>query len=210
MKRNGGMLAVVIAVLLGATPGSAAPVVDPASWRPVEVVDGVQVFAAEPPGEFWGLARGRVAAPADAIFHRLSNFEALPTMYPWLATVRVLERGDASCLVYFRYDLPWPLSDRCFTGLHRWWTEPSGTIVLTVEGAGGAPPEDGVVRIEDLLIRMTFAPVDDGSATDVAYLFRADLAGLLPRRVRAETAWKIPMNVILSLRRSLEPRYAHR
>lgn len=205
------MFAVVVAGLLHVTFAQAATIVEPATWREVQVVDGVQVFAAEPPGEFWGLARGRVAAPPAAIFQRVSDFESLPTMYPWLAVVRVLERADASSLVYFRYDLPWPLSDRSFTAAHRWWTEPSGAIVFLVEGTGSpAGEEEGVVPIENLLIRMTFAPLDDGAATDVAYLFRADLAGLLPRRVRAETAWKIPMNAILSMRRSLEPRYARR
>jgi hypothetical protein len=203
------VVAVVLAVLLAAGAARADVDTEPASWRLVDVVDGIRVWAAERPGEFWGLARGRVEAPADAIFRRVSDFEKLPRVYPWLDDVRVLERGDGNALVYFHYDLPWPISDRSYAATHRWWTEPSGTIVLDVEGAPGIPlPDDGAVHVERVLTRMTFAPV--GAATDVEYLFRADLAGMLPHAVRAQTAWKIPMNAVLSMRRSLEPRYASR
>jgi hypothetical protein len=205
------MVACVLAALLLTTAAPATAFVTPTTWQEVEVVDGVHVWAADAPGEFWGLARGRVAAPAESIFKRVSNFEALPQMYPWLGAVRVLERGAGSSRVYFRYDLPWPLSDRDYTAVHRWWTEPSGTIVFSVEGDGSVSSEtDGAVPIEGLLIQMTFAPIDGGSATAVDYLFRADLGGVLPRSVRAATAWKIPMNAILSMRRSLEPQQARR
>jgi hypothetical protein len=200
------MLAVVLAVLLAADVAHAEKLVEPASWRLVDVVEGVQVFAAEPGEEFWGLARGRVEASPETIFRRVSNFEALPHVYPWLDAVRVLERGDASALVYFRYDLPWPLSDREYTAAHHWRTEPSGTIALIAESSGLLAPHDhDVVPVEGLLVRMTFTPIRNGAATEVDYLFRGDLGGMLPRSVRAQTAWKIPMNTILSMRRSCEP-----
>jgi hypothetical protein len=168
-------------------------------------VDGIHVWAAETPRDFWGYAEGRVQASPEAIFARIGNFEALPHVFPWLATVRVLERGDHTALVYFRYDLPWPLSDRSYTARHRWWTEPDGTIVLDVEGTSGlGPPTGDAVAIERVLTRVVLTPVE-GTITEVGYLFRADLAGMLPRRVRAQTAWKIPLNVMLSMRRSLAP-----
>ncbi len=205
------MGALMLAVLLAATAAQAAGDAEPATWRVVDDVDGVRVWAAERPGEFWGLARGRVDAPADAIFRRVSDFEALPHVYPWLDAVHVLERGEDSALVYFHYRLPWPLSDRSYTAAHRWWTDPSGTIVLDAEEpAGAAAPADGAVHVEHVLTRMTFAPARNGAAADVEYLLRADVAGFLPRAVRAETAWKIPLNAVLSMRRSLEPRYALR
>lgn len=204
------MGALVLAVLLAAA-AQAAGDGEPATWRVADDVDGVHAWAAERPGEFWGLARGRVEAPPEAIFRRVSDFEALPRVYPWLDAVHVLERGDDSALVYFHYHLPWPLSDRSYTAAHRWWTEPSGTIVLDVDEPPGLPaPDDGAVHVEHVLTRMTFVPACDGAATDVEYLFRADLAGFLPHAVRAQTAWKIPLNAVLSMRRSLEPRYALR
>jgi hypothetical protein len=206
------MVALVVAVLLlGAIDASPAGASDVATWRLTDVVDGVSAWSAEGPDEYWGLARGRVDAPPGVIFGRVSNFEALPTMYPMLDAVRVLERGPATALVYFHYDMPWPISDRSYTAAHRWWTEPTGAIVLDVEDANSeAPPDDGAIHIERLLARLTFAPVGDGAATDVEYLFRADLAGMLPRRVRVATAWKIPLNAVLAMRRSLAARYALR
>jgi hypothetical protein len=196
-------------MLVAAVP--AATFVTPTTWREVEVVDGIHVWAADGPGGFWGRARGRVQAPAESLFRRLSDFESLPHLYPWLVDVRVLERSAESSLVYFRYDLPWPISDRDYVAIHRWRTEPSGTIIFGAEGEGvSASHDDDTVSVEGLIVQMTFAPIEDGIATDVEYLFRADLGGMLPRSVRAATAWKVPMNAILSMRRSLEPRYAHR
>jgi hypothetical protein len=113
--------------------------------------------------------------------------------------------------VWFHYDLPWPLSDREYTAQHRWWTEPSGTIVLDVEGANDlGPPPEGAVEVERVLTRIVMSPLDGGTASEVEYLFRADMAGLLPRAVRSQTAWKIPLNVMLSMRRSLAPSLAAR
>jgi hypothetical protein len=200
------MVGILILVLVLAAPTPAVGFVMPTAWHEVDVVQGVRVWAADAPGEFWGLARGRVAAPPSAIFRRVSDFEALPRVYPWLGTVRVLERGPASSLVYFRYDLPWPLSDRDYVALHHWRTESSGTIVFAAEGERHVAAASGdTVPVEGLLVQMTFVPIEGGIATEVDYLFRADLGGVLPRSVRAATAWKIPMQAILSMRRSFEP-----
>jgi hypothetical protein len=181
------------------------------SWSLEQVVDGVSAWGTEQPGGFWGYARGQVDVPADVIFRRVSDFEALPKMYPWLEGVRVLERGESSALVYFHYGLPWPLSDRSFTAWHRWWRDDLGTIVLVVEDASPlGPSDDGAVHVQRIFARMSFTPQDGGTASEVDYLLRADVAGLLPRAVRAQTAWKIPLNAVLSMRRSLAPHVASR
>ncbi len=205
------MRATVLVALVIALSGEAGAASE-AHWSPAAVVDGIHVWAAETDEGYWGYARGRVLATPAAIFGRISDFEALPKVYPWLDRVRVLERGDDTALVYFHYDLPWPLSDRSYTARHHWWTEPSGTIVLDVEDANDAVPpvDDGAVRVEHVLTRIVIAPALDGTASDVEYLFRADMAGMLPRSVRAQTAWKVPLNVVLSMRHSLEPRNTSR
>jgi hypothetical protein len=174
-------------------------------WSLEGIVDGVTAWGAEQPDEFWGYARGEVDAPAEAIFERICNFEALPSMYPRLDGVRVLERGETSALVYFHYNLPWPLSDRSYTAQHRWWKDAAGTIVLDIEDASALGPADGAVHVKRLFARMSFMPLGAGASAEVDYLLRADVAGLLPRVVRAETAWKIPLNAVLSMRRSLAP-----
>ena len=209
MPSGRGLLRAVVAGVVLAGAARADGFATPTDWREVEVVAGVRVWAADAPGGFWGRAEGRVAAPAASIFRRLSDFDALPRLYPWLADIRVLDRGPDTALVYFRYDLPWPLMDRDYVAQHRWRTEPSGTIVFSAESDGRRITAGGdTVPIEGLIVQMTFAPIERGLATDVVYLFRSDLGGALPRSVRATTAWKIPMNAILAMRRSLEPLYA--
>ena len=204
------VLAVVTALLVGA-PGAARATDAPAvAWRLASEVDGITVWSAETRTGFWGYARGRVDATPAAIFHRISNFEELPRMFPALDRVEVRRRDEASALVWFHYNLPWPLSDREYTAQHHWWTEPSGTIVLDVEGVDGEPPHDGAVAVERVLTRIVMAPLDGGTASEVEYLFRADIAGMLPRAVRSQTAWKIPLNVMRSMRRSLAPHLAAR
>lgn len=203
------MIAMRAIVLLLALVGAAMAEPMEARWSTATVVDGIHVWSASANGQYWGYARGRVLATPEAIFRRIGDFESLPKVYPWLDRVRVLARGEDTALVYFHYDLPWPLSDRSYTARHHWWTEPSGTIVLAVEDANDAVPpvDDGAIRVEQVLTRIVMAPALDGTASDVEYLFRADMAGLLPRSVRAQTAWKVPLNVVLSMRHSLEPRY---
>lgn len=209
MPSGRGLLRAVVAGVVLAGAAHADGFAIPTDWREVEVVAGVRVWAADAPGGFWGRAEGRVAAPAASIFRRLSDFDALPRLYPWLADIRVLDRGPDTALVYFRYDLPWPLADRDYVAQHHWRTEPSGTIVFSAESDGRRIAAGGdTVPVEGLIVQMTFAPIERGRATDVVYLFRSDLGGALPRSVRATTAWKIPMNAILAMRRSLEPLYA--
>lgn len=134
------MFATLLVALLIGLPGTAPAAPVEARWRPATVVDDVHVWAAGADGEYWGYARGRVLASPEAIFRRIGDFESLPKVYPWLDRVRVLERGADTALVYFHYDLPWPLSDRSYTARHRWWTEASGTIVLDVEDANDEVP----------------------------------------------------------------------
>ena len=205
-KRRRMLVLLVVAALLAGAPEAAEATDAPAAaWKLAKEVDGITVWSAETRSGFWGYARGRVDATPAAIFHRISNFEELPRMFPTLDRVEVRRRDESSALVWFHYDLPWPLSDREYSAEHRWWTEPSGTIVLDVEGVDGEQPHDGAVEVERVLTRIVMTPLDGGAASEVEYLFRADMAGMLPRAVRAQTAWKIPLNVMLSMRRSLAP-----
>ena len=95
------VLAVVAALLLGA-PGAAQATDSPgAAWRLAMEVDGITVWSAETGTGFWGYARGRVDATPAAIFHRISNFEELPHMFPTLDRVEVRRRDASSALVWF-------------------------------------------------------------------------------------------------------------
>ena len=178
-------------------------------WSLARTVDGVDAWSAVGNGEFWGLARGQVDAPPQAILDRITSFARLPQLHSWLDRVEVLERGPDHARVYFHYDLPWPLSDRSYTVDHHWDRNPSGTLFLDVDDAG-VVPDDGAVHVEAFLVRLRLTPVRDGAASEVEYLLRADLAGRLPHAVRAQSAWKIPLNVVLSLRRALAPQMARR
>src|SRR5439155_717948 len=80
-------------------------------------------------------------------------------------------------LVYFRYDLPWPVADRDYTARYRWALLPTGRgRVEIVDADGAGPPVDGAVRVTDLRACFTLeARADD--RTRVRYRVHMDRGG---------------------------------
>src|SRR5262245_54839120 len=116
------MLALAIALqLVGALPSPTPPPPDDGAWKIVKIVDGVRLLRAPAAGRApWGMGEGEIAAPIDAVIAHLCDFESARRFIPRVAEVRVLERRGDEALVYFRFDLPWPISDRDWTLRYRW------------------------------------------------------------------------------------------
>ena len=192
-------------LLLGATLACDDGDVPAAPWRVTQVVDGVTALAPAAGGAAWGAAEGMVPAPIGAVLRHLVDFDQMPEMIPWLATARVLERGADEALVYFRYDLPWPVADRDYTARYRWTLLPTGRgRVEIVDADGAGPPVDGAVRVTDLRACFTLeARADD--RTRVRYRVHMELGGRLPRRMKDEAVKKLALRSVLGLRRYFSP-----
>src|ERR1700759_5492892 len=108
-------LAMVLLGLAAELPQPLPPAATDRAWQPVKVVDGIAVSRAPLawPSQplIWGVAEGDIEAPIERVIAHLTDFELLRKIVPRLAELRVLSRGNDEALLYFRFDLPWPISD---------------------------------------------------------------------------------------------------
>jgi len=186
------------ALLLAATLDCDAP---PTSWRVTQVVDGVTGLAPPSAGAEMAAAEGSVPASVPAILAHLVDFDHMPGRIPWLATARVLARDVDQALVYFRYDLPWPVADRDYTARYRWTALPAGAGRVEIDDADGAgPPPAGAVRVTDLRACFALEPLAD-DRTLVRYRVHMELGGRLPRRTKDEAVQKLALRSVVGLRR---------
>ncbi len=176
-------------------------------WKVASRAEGI-VAATAPSGLIgpWGSAEGVVAAPLDEVLAHLTDFAALPREVPRLAEVRVIRRAEGEAIVYFRIDLPWPISDRDYTARYRWGPLPDGGARLVIDDADDqGPPPGKAVRVR--LVRGTWDlhPSPSGG-TAVRHVLLMDLGGWLTRSIVEQTAWKQPLESIKGVRRAVERR----
>ena len=192
------------------------------AWRDQPGKDGVIARTAPSgSGAPWGYAEGEINAPPAAVLAHLTDFAHLVGRVPRLREARVVEpatvdaEGLMSAVVYFDYDLPWPLSDRDYTVRYRWAPEafdgaPAGSegwrIVVEDAEYLGPPASKSAVRVRGIRGEWRVAPVKDAYHTLLRYTLLADFGGSLPQSVRDQTAWRQPMETIIGVRKSVESR----
>ena len=181
-----------------------------ADFRQLKIVDGIIVRTARPvAGPMWGQAEAAVAGSPEAVLAHLTDFEQLPRVVPRLDRLRVLSRSTPSAIagnqvvpgeavVYFHFDLPWPVSDREYTVRYRWAARDDGTIDLVVSDANTLGPPANAIRITGASGCFLLGP--HGPGTRVRYSFTADFGGLLPRSVKEETVWRQPLETLRGVR----------
>jgi len=169
------------------------------------VVDGVAGSVSRISAQPWGAAEGTVPASVDTIVNHLTDFEHMPGTIPWLAAIRVLERRTGEALVYFRYDLPWPLADRDYTARYRWTALPTGAARVEIDDAdAGGPPPDRAVRVTDVRACFVLDPIAQ-DLTRVRYRVHMELGGFLPRRLKEDAMGTLALRSVLGLRRYFSP-----
>jgi hypothetical protein len=177
------------------------PAADAAAWQTLKTVDGVTLKRAPSSDRAapWGLGEGDIAAPLDRVIAHLTDFSDLGKWMPRVAELRVLERGAGEALVYFRFDLPWPISDRDWTLRYRWRRDGDRFVMTWSDANDRGPPPGSAVRVSPVRgyweLRATAAGV-----THACYVFLAELGGSLPHSVAEETAWKQPLGSIRGVR----------
>jgi hypothetical protein len=175
------------------------------AWRKVQDEDGILVRTA-PSAERapWGSAEGHLDAAPEAVLEHILSFDKLTRAVPNLTEVRVLSRSDGEAVVYFYFDLPWPIANRDYTVRFRWARVAGGGVIVTCEDQNAlGPAETGAVRVR--LIRAAWAIRPDGAGSFARYLSLTDLGGSLTRGMAARTAWRQPMQNFDGVRKSFLP-----
>jgi hypothetical protein len=200
------MLALALVALgVGAElPPPTPPPPDDRSWQRIKIVDGVTLARAPSDRAApWGMGEGEIQAPIERVIAHLTDFPSLTRHMPRLSEVRVLERRDGEAIVYFRFDLPWPIADRDWTLRYRWRREGERFVMTWCDAHERGPPPSRAVRVTPMRGRWELWSLR-GGRTGARYLFLAELGGRLPRVVVEETAWKQPLQTFRGVRRATE------
>ncbi len=217
------VLAVLATLLWAAGRGVAEPPASPAAselpeprppteavgqppWKKVKELDQVIVERADSTLDRKPWSRGTTLldAPLAVVARHLLDFASLPRYAPKIVAVRIVEQGADHAVVYYRLDLPWPLSDRHWTVAYRWrlddqhfqmaWTDandrqPSDVkkaVLVEIARGGWVLDSDGPNRTRALVVQLV------------------SLGGSwLPRSVIEETVWKQPLETFRGIRRAL-------
>jgi hypothetical protein len=198
----------VIAALLVlglALPAPSPPPADSAAWRVVKSKDGVTLKEADSgdPRAPWGLGEGEIAAPIERVIAHLTDFPGMTAVVPRLETVQVLEQRENSALVYYRFDLPWPISDRDWALSHVWQRDGGRWRMQWVDENARAPNAKRVVRVSPMRGYWELSVTERGT-TWARYVFLAQLGGSLPRSVIEQTVWKQPYQTLIGIRKALK------
>jgi hypothetical protein len=176
------------------------PAFDASTWQTLKTVDGVTLKrAASDRVAPWGLGEGEIAAPIDRVIAHLTDFASLGKWMPRVAELRVIERASDEAIVYFRFDLPWPISDRDWTLRYRWHREGDRFLMTWSDVNERGPPPGRAVRVSPVRGYWALSPTPSGT-TLARYVFLSILGGSLPRSVAEETAWKQPLGSIRGVR----------
>ncbi len=182
------------------------PAADGRAWLPVKSVDGIAVTRAPLPSPLqlltWGAAEGDIDAPIERVIAHLTDFDLLRRIVPRLAELRILSRGSDEALLYFRFDLPWPISDRDWTSRYRWRREGDGFVMTWSDVGDRGPPPGKPVRVSPLRGTWELSPRGPGR-THARYVSLENLGGKLPRAIVEETSWKQPLETFRAVRRAL-------
>ncbi len=151
---------------------------------------------------------GDVAAPFAAVREVLLDFERFPRWFPATDEFRVLERPAAdTARVYGVQALPWPVGDRDYVVVYRWWEEDGEFVLRATSEVGAVPPSPvGVVRVERMQTEWRIAAVPGGTA--VSYRYEGDTGGRLPKWL-ARAGWRSSTGLVIEgLRAEIERRTA--
>jgi hypothetical protein len=198
------MLALAAIVALDLLAQLAAPLPPPtgdARWVTLKTVDGITLERAPSanPKAPWGMAEAEIAAPLDRVVAHLVDFASLGKWMPRVADLRVVERGADEALVYFKLDLPWPISDRDWTLRYRWQRAGDRFVMIWTDANDRGPAPGRAVRVAPMRGYWELTATPSGT-TRARYVFLAQLGGYLPRSVAEETAWKQPLGTLRGVR----------
>ena len=139
---------------------------------------------------------GNLPQPLHEVRDVLLDLAEFGSWFPALGEWRVLSRDLNSALVYGKQNLPWPVRDRDYVVLYRWWMQDDDSFFLEAIAQRDAAPAApaGVVRLERMRTLWRLRPV--GRSTEARYTYSGEAGGLLPDWV-ARIGWESRTGVVL-------------
>lgn len=112
----------------------------------------------------------------------------------------VTELNENEKICYYRFDFPWPMSDRdiYISAITEIAPDKKSATITTKAIKDIGVREEGIVRVEDHLNRWEFQ--ETGDRVDLVYFLKSDPAGKLPDWVVNLAIDKGPINTLSNLR----------
>ena len=199
------MLVPALLSVLEMMPLPEPPAREAPRWRTVITDEGItcRIAPADRMRVSWGEAMGEVPSPLAQVVSHLLDFEGARKYIPRATDVRVLEHSTGQALVYYRIDLPWPISDRDWVVRYRYAANgDSGFEMSWSERNDLGPRSDETIRVQ--LARGVWQLIATGNkTTQVRYLMLSDLGGRLPISIVSQTAWRQPLEALKGVRKAL-------
>ena len=172
-------------------------------WEQFAEEDGVQGCQfISPEGLQFVRAVGIINHPAEAIAAYTFDGKSKKKWDEMLAENRdVIKFNQTFKVVYEKFSMPWPLSDRDFVYAIKSIGRDDGVVCVSKSINGGVPEEDGVVRAE-LIYAGSYQKRLGPNSTEVTYFACSDMKGMIPEFV-TRNASKSRISCIAKIRAAL-------
>ena len=178
------------------------------AWKKVKDIDQVIIERAESNRDKtpWSRGSAHIAAPFEGVVGHILDFSNLQRLVPKIIEARVLAQIPTQATVYYRLDLPWPMSDRHWTVFYHWRLD-SDHFTMAWSDANQHQPATTKKAVLIEIVRGTWElwrDADGGTRAQLVQLI--SLGGSwIPRSVIEETVWKQPLETFRGMRRALGP-----
>lgn len=177
------------------------------AWKVVKEVDQVVVERAASNQEKtpWSRGTARIEAPFSRVVGHILDFGNLVRFVPKIIEARVLDQSGDRATVYYRLDLPWPLSDRHWTVAYQWRIE-EGHFTMAWSDANHKQPPGVKKAVLIEIVRGTWELWRDGDGATRGQIVQliALGGGWMPKSVIEETVWKQPLETFRGMRKALK------
>ncbi|MFN8321189.1 MAG: START domain-containing protein [Chitinophagales bacterium] len=144
---------------------------------------GIKVFTKK---SKWGRLRDSkavmlVSASPEEMLRLLTDFDNYPSWVPRCKKANVVARlSDNEFIAHIVFNAPWPVADRdCVLKVKIERDTKTGTITMTETSEPKyLKPEDGTIRVEQLVAKWKFTPKADG--TEVTNEYSSNPGGSIP------------------------------
>ena len=179
-----------------------------ASWTPLFEEEGIEVSMYLPAGRDLPVFRAQ-GVFSENLYEILAVLDDVPRHTQWMvrmAESREVEKtGDLDRVLYNRFDVPWPVSDRdSLVRIQAIFNQKKqeADVVFTRVVHSGMPELEGVVRIPKMesLAKLRFL---SEKRTEVTYVLDIDPGGTIPTWLVKWIIKRIPLKLLRQLKQQI-------